>query len=721
LKNNSKMDTSVPHRPIRAAIVGTGYIAEFHARAIQAVGSAELVAVCDTNLGSARSFASAWNVPAAYDSFETMLAQRQIDCVHILVPPDLHFQLTKTSLEAGVHVFLEKPMCLTIAQADEMLELASNNQLYLGVNHNMMFFSSYQRLREVVHSGVLGAIDNIGINYFSELGQIRNGPFETWLLRAPGNVVLETGPHLFSILVDLVGPPGKISVQADRDVTIPGGAQVFRRWRVDVTSGRVAAQVHMNFGPGFNERIITVHGLAGTATADLNANTCLVDTRTLLDVDLDRYSRSKLLATQLRSQAGHTLRRYVLSKLKLRRGGNPYQLSFLDSVASFYTTLRERGTLDRRIDGAFGRDVISYCTKAIEAAGIPAAQKYVERHRAPSMIKPSVLVLGGAGFIGRELIRQLVASGRGVRALVRGSAAMLEEYSEQIEIVRGDLRLEADLKAAMNGIEYVHHLAVGQSKSWDNFRANEIDSARLVGEVCLSMGIKRLIYTGTIDSYYAGAKAGTITEQTPLDPNITRRNYYARAKAAAENCLLELYRTRRLPVIIFRPGIVIGRGGNPFHWGVGRFTDFNCEVWGEGDNPLPFVLATDVAAALIRGLEVPDIEGQSFNIVDRPLLTANDYLAELQQRSNVKLTILHRPIWQFYLADGVKWLVKVAVGHPDRKRIPSYSDWESRTQKAFYDSAAARGQLGCELQSNRDRMTEEGIGGSLEEWLRATR
>ena len=471
LQTIGKTEASIVHRRMRAAIVGTGYIAEFHARAIQAAGSVELVAVCDTNLRSAKSFASTWNVPAAYDSLETMLAQQKIDCVHILVPPDLHCQLTKTSLQAGAHVFLEKPMCLTIAEADEMLALASEKHLYLGVNHNMMFFSAYQRLREIVHSGVLGPIDNIGINYFSELGQIRNGPFETWLLRAPGNVVLETGPHLFSILLDLAGPPGEISVRADRDVTIPGGAQVFRQMADrSHTNGRVAAQVHMNFGPGFNERTITVHGLAGTATADLNANTCLVDTRSLLDVDLDRHRRSRSLATQLRSQAGQTLRRYILSKLKLRPGGNPYQLSFLDSVASFYATLRERGTLDRRIDGAFGRDVIAYCTKAVEAAGIPATAAHVECHRAPPMTKPSILVLGGSGFIGRELIQQLTATGRSVRALVRGSPAMLEEFeSDQVEIMRGDLRVEADLKAAMNGIDHVYHLAVGQSKTWDRF------------------------------------------------------------------------------------------------------------------------------------------------------------------------------------------------------------------------------------------------------------
>jgi nucleoside-diphosphate-sugar epimerase len=612
-------------------------------------------------------------------------------------------------------------MCTSVEEADELLALARYKRLRVGVNHNFLLSGAYRRLRDVVRSGALGPIDYVSFSHFFELEQIRSGPLDAWMLRAPGNVILEIGPHLLSALLDLVGTPNRISVTVDRAIKLPGGARVYRRWRVHTTVGRTAVDININLGPGFNQRTIYLRGLFGWATVDFDANTCIVDRRTPLSIDLDRYRRSRSLAQQLRSQARATLMDYVLTRLKLRQCGNPYQISILDSVAAFYSGLITDEALDNRIDGTFGRSVVEWCTKIVQAADIEPASAPRPRRRSTVTAQPKILVLGGSGFIGRELVRQLLAAGYGARAMVRGSGAALEELdNNHLEIIRGDIRSMAELKSAMRGIEFVYHLATSDAKTWDDNLLNIIKPTRLIGEACLATGVKRLVYTGTIASYYAGARAGTITEQTPLDCNIGRRNYYARAKAAAEGILMEMHRTQRLQVIIFRPGIVIGRGGNPFHWGVGRFSESVCEVWGDGNNKLPFVLVADVASALVRGIQVSGIEGRSYNLIDVPLLTARDYLTELQRLAGITLNVHYRPIWRFYVSDLAKWAVKLAVRHPDRIRIPSYRDWESRTQKAFFDCKCARTELGWAPAANRKRMIDEGIGGSLQSWLEAT-
>jgi nucleoside-diphosphate-sugar epimerase len=131
------------------------------------------------------------------------------------------------------------------------------------------------------------------------------------------------------------------------------------------------------------------------------------------------------------------------------------------------------------------------------------------------------------------------------------------------------------------------------------------------------------------------------------------------------------------------------------------------------------VLVDDVAAGLIRAMEVHGIEGRSYNLVDKPMLSARDYIGGIERLAGFKIEVHPRSIWRFYLGDMLKWPVKVAVGHPDAQRVPSYSDWESRTQRAVFDSSRTREELDWQPISDPDRMMDEGIGGSLAAWLAA--
>jgi len=328
-------------------------------------------------------------------------------------------------------------------------------------------------------------------------------------------------------------------------------------------------------------------------------------------------------------------------------------------------------------------------------------------------------VLGGTGFIGKELLRQLIGAGHRVRALVRSTAGIPPELraSGLLECVVGDLGSSDDLKRAMEGADTVFHLARATVKSWADYQEFEIEATRRVGYCALAACVKRLIYTGTIDSYYAGKSARTITEATPLDAKIARRNLYARAKAASEEILLRMQREQGLPLVIVRPGIVIGRGGSPFHWGVGMWwNDAVCQVWGEGNNKLGLVLVEDVAAGLIAAMETPGIEGQSFNLVGPPLLTATEYLDALDAAGGIRIQRHRTSIAEFYVRDMMKWAVKVAVRHPER-RLPSYRDWESRTGRAVFDCSAAKKVLEWKPERDRAELVRRGIQEPFWEWM----
>ena len=110
--------------------------------------------------------------------------------------------------------------------------------------------------------------------------------------------------------------------------------------------------------------------------------------------------------------------------------------------------------------------MVDWCTRIVRAAGIEPTAPPATRHRHAPVVRPTVLVLGASGFIGRELVHQLLAADYCVRAAVRSSSAALEDLdSDHLEIVHGDMRSETDLRNMMNGIEFVYHLAHASAKT----------------------------------------------------------------------------------------------------------------------------------------------------------------------------------------------------------------------------------------------------------------
>jgi predicted dehydrogenase/nucleoside-diphosphate-sugar epimerase len=708
MKQNSKF--------LRVGFLGTGYIADWHARALSTVPGVSLAAVCDRDLARARTFGERYGVARCYESLEQMLADRAagLDAVHVLLPPDLHAQAATALIDAGLHVFLEKPMATEAAECAALVERAASRGVSIGVNHNFLFAPVYEELRRDLAAGKLGRPDRVAIAWNRELDQLQSGPFNLWMLRDPRNIMLEIGPHCLSPILDLIGSPRLLGASASSAVDLPGGRKFYRRWDVEAEAGPAAITLHFSFTPGFTEQTIHVRGSLGSATVDLERDLYVLRRHTRYGMDFDRYRMVVAEARSLAVQTRRTFTRYVLSKLKLSSQGSPYGLSIARALQSFYAGL---GTsLDRRLSPEVGRDVIGLCAEIGRmAAGESSSSRLEDAPRrtvapAGAATHAEILVLGATGFIGQELARQLLRGGHRIRVLVRNPGRLPDALrGPEVEIVTGDLTRAEDLGKAVDGSRFVYHLARANVKTWEEYVRQDIEVTRQVAEACLSRGVERLIYTGTIDSYYAGSQAGTITEATPLDPRIAWRNLYARAKAASEEILVTLHRERGLPVVILRPGIVLGRGGSPFHWGVGMWSwNAVCQIWGRGRNPLPLVLAEDVARALIAALSTPGIDGESFNLVAETDLTAVDYLAALEDYSSVSFQKYPTPPWRFYAADMAKWIVKRMVRHPDQRK-PSYRDWETRTQQARFDCTKAREVLGWDPVTSRDELVRRGI------------
>lgn len=646
------------------------------------------------------------------------------DVVHVLTPPEAHLAPCRIALEGGASVLLEKPFGVTSADCLTLSELAKARGLTLGISHNFLFATPMQRLAQDLAAGRFGQLDQLDIVWGKFLPQVQFGPFGSWLFRDPRHVLFEVGTHAFAHMIHLVGAPAEMEARATDPVSKARGKTFYRRWELNGRAGGTDVRIRLSMIDAFTEHYIYVRGTAASATVDFEQNTYAVKEHSQDLLDLDRFTISLKGARESVAQAGSTLGSFVLSKAGLPAEGDPYQASITRAVQAFYAGLG--ASLDSRLGAELATSAVQIAEKAGKAArfvdgptGGIAASVPVSRpgSAAPSSsAEATVLVLGGTGFIGQALVKRLLRDGLGVRALVRdtqGSAQRLAEAG--VELMRGDFTDPLALEAALPGIRQVYHLARGSGRTWDDYVRFDVDPTRRLAELCLERAI-RLLYTSSIAIYDSGNPDEVITEETAPSQIAARIDVYAHSKIENERTLLALHRDGGLDAVIFRPGIVIGSGGSPFHGGVGAWPYKSiCRPWGDGRNILPFVLNEDCADAMVRALQGP-YSGSSFNLVGDRLLTGHEYLDELERITGAKVRRLPIPTWRMFGEDIIKSGIKL-IGRSPEARLPSYRYYQGLSFSAQFSPDKAKRELGWLPAADRGVLIREGIEKAAAQFL----
>ena len=702
---------------LKVGLLGAGYILQAHAKALGGVDTVALHAVCDISKERAAHAAASYGIPNVYTSLDQLIAS-DCDVVHVLLPPFLHEDTTRQLLLAGKSVFLEKPMGLNSAQCRELVALAAEKKLQLGVNHNFLFLPSYEALRKDVRDGTLGTLDHVTANWLYALGLIQFGPYNNWMVGTEGNLLFELGSHLAAFATDLLGPLDDLKAVAGLPIVLPGDQRVFRHWNAIGSRGATSITLNLSVAPGQADRSVHARGSAAVAHLDFERDFYWVERARSNSAMFDPLHQARANARSIASQGWRNVRNYLGATFKKTPHNAAFQSSISHSVAAFYRTFG--GTLDPRVQGSFGADVIALCERIVASAGAAAATgpKPIRTEDRPPLAKPTVLVVGGTGFIGKRLVKALTDRGVGVRVLSRGiGSARLALSGLPVEITQGTHDDPDALARALDGIEVVYHLAKATGQRWDDYVVGDVEPTRVLAEAALAHGVKRFIYTGTIDSHDSAKASTVIDSDTPVDAHLEHRNLYARSKATCEAMLQKLHKERGLPLVIFRPGVVIGVGSPPAHWGVGMFhSDTRAQLWGDGSTKLPLVLVDDVAEGLALGMNTPGIEGQVFLLTDDPLLTAREYVDEVSAASGTRIQAPATPIWRFFVLDVAKEAVKHLIRHPNR-RVPSYRDWDCRAHRARYDNAKTRRVLGWKPAGTRDVLVREGIVAAVRHYL----
>lgn len=143
-------------KKVGIGLIGSQFISTIHVEALRSVPDAEVLAVMSPSKGNARAFAAKHNVPNHFTDLDALLAMEEIDMIVIGAPNMLHCEIALKAAKAGKHIVVEKPMCMNLQEADQMIAACKTAKVKLMYAEELCFTPKYVRLKALLDEGALG-------------------------------------------------------------------------------------------------------------------------------------------------------------------------------------------------------------------------------------------------------------------------------------------------------------------------------------------------------------------------------------------------------------------------------------------------------------------------------------------------------------------------------------------------------------------------------------
>lgn len=199
---------------IKVGIIGCGKIADDHAWAIGLIPNAEIVGVCDKEELMAQQLVERFNIKRSFQDTYALLDATRPDVVHITTPPQSHYEIGKACLEAGCHVYIEKPFTLNSPDAQELIRLAKAKNLKLTVGNDEQFSNVAILMRSLINQGYLGGpAIHMDAYYCYDLGDEHYaraflGNKNHWVRKLPGQLLQNIISHGIVKIVEFLPGDG---------------------------------------------------------------------------------------------------------------------------------------------------------------------------------------------------------------------------------------------------------------------------------------------------------------------------------------------------------------------------------------------------------------------------------------------------------------------------------------------------------------------------------
>lgn len=591
---------------VQVGLVGAGYVSTYHIRALQSLKHVRIVGITDMDPQKGQQTASTFGIQF-FSSTQELYAQKP-DVVHILTPPSSHCALALEALENGCHVFVEKPMAVSEEECDRMIRHAASASRMLSVNHSAKFDPAVRKAVELINSGAIGRVVAVDYVRTSEYPPYRGGPMSPPYEQG-GYPFRDLGVHALYLMELLLGEIEGLETRHSNTGHHP--QMMFDDWHLLVQCKRGTAHVHLSWSSHPIEHTLIVRGTEGVIELDLYLETCV----TRRNLPIPKPVEAIVNAASSSLSYGLQIARNTLRVATGRMLRSP---DIHAGVCEFHLAL-SRGEAPP-VSVVEGQRMVTW----LEKAAAEADRQKVDRQRAE--LRPtSVLVTGGTGFVGKALVKALVASGSTVRILAHRRPAELAH--PQVDVIIGDLGDPEIVERAIRGVETVYHVGAATGGSWEQYEAGTLWGTKNVIESSLRHRAK-VVYVSSLSVLrYAGLPQHvTLDEKAELEPLADKRGHYPKSKLQAENLVVEAALNRGLNAVIVRPGSIFGPGAEKVPpYGIialGR----RWVVMGSGSTLLPLIYIDDLVDGLIKAGTSGCRSGEILHLVDPGQITQEEYL-----------------------------------------------------------------------------------------------